>query len=164
MSVNNTTLYWTILDGGMDGIKLCSWMKISYESAAKLNPLKIFYGENIWLIKLKVNGLLVNYVDCFQGLEILQREIDMNSKPEDELVTQMVQQIEDPLLSGTCKIIKNWDKAKSSFHDVAAMMRAHKISKMTDQTKRGIQEEVNRLLLGKDSNKRRATGEVKMLC
>ena len=47
-----------------------------------------------------VNGLLIGFVDWFQGLEILQQEIDRHAETEDDLSIQMVKQIEDPLLSG----------------------------------------------------------------
>ena len=42
-------------------------------------------------------------------------------------------------------------------------LRAHKIGKMIDHTKREIEEEVKSLLSGKRSNKRRANGKVKSL-
>ena len=70
----------------------------------------------------------------------------------------MVDQIEEPLFSGLCGIIKNWDTGKHSFCDTAAIMRAHKISKMTAHTNRGIEDEVNSLLLVKGSNNSRGTG------
>ena len=75
----------------------------------------------------------------------------------------MVDQIEDLIFSSLCESIKNWDKAKRSFHDAADTLRAQQIGKMIDQTKREIEEEVNSLLSGKGSNKRIATGKVKSL-
>ena len=62
----------------------------------------------------------------------------MKAYTEDKLVTKTVEHIEDPLFSGTCKSIKNWDQGKQTFFDVDAMLYDHKISKMMDQTKRGI--------------------------
>ena len=38
---------------------------------------------------------------------ILQQEIDKNSEPEDDLITQMVDQIEYPLFSSFCESINN---------------------------------------------------------
>ena len=40
----------------------------------------------------------------------------------------MVEQIEDYILSGSCKSIKNWDMTKHYFCDAAATLLAHKIS------------------------------------
>ena len=50
----------------------------------------------------------------------------------------MVEQIEDPLFSGPCKNIKNWDQYKYTFLDAADALRSHEISKMTAQTKKAI--------------------------
>ena len=47
------------------------------------------------------------------------------------------------------------------FHDAAATLLAHEISNMTAHTKIVINDEVNSLLLGKGSNKRRSTGKNK---
>ena len=69
----------------------------------------------------------------------------------------MVEQIEDPLFSGPCDIIKNWYQTKCTFRDAAATLCAHDISKITTQTKRAIESEVNSLLLGSGSNNRRIT-------
>ena len=88
------------------------WLKIKYESAAKLDPLRRFYGEKIRSLKLKFGGSLGNYIKRFQGLAILWREIDTNFQPEYSLVTQMVEQIEDPLFSRPCESIKNWTSAR----------------------------------------------------
>ena len=74
----------------------------------------------------------------------------------------MVEHIEDPLFFGPCESIKNWDKIKCMFRDAAATLCAHEISKMTAQTKRAIENEVNSLLLV-SSNKSRAIGEQKAL-
>ena len=59
-----------------DGVDILLWMKIKYESAAKLDPLMVFYADNIRLFKLRANGSLHEYIDRFQGLAILWREID----------------------------------------------------------------------------------------
>ena len=106
--------------------------------------------------------MIGDYIKRFQGLDILWREIDANVEPEYSLVTQIVEQIEDPLFSGPCESIKNWYKIKCTFRDTEATLRAHAISKTTSQTKRGIKNEVNRLLSG-SSNKRRAIDEQKAL-
>ena len=76
----------------------------------------------------------------------------------------MAKQIEDTIFSGTWKSIKNWDTSRRRFHDAAATLWAQEISKMTAQTKREIDDEINSLLQGKGSNKRRANGEDKTLC
>ena len=75
----------------------------------------------------------------------------------------MVEQIEDPLFSGVCKSIKNWDNSKKTFCNAAATLCAHKIGKLSGETKKAIKMEVKSLLLGNGSNKRRATGEPKAL-
>ena len=66
-----------------------------------------FYGENIRLLKLKSGGSLGDYIERFQSLDILWQEIDTNVELEYRLVTQMVEQIEDPLFSGPCESINN---------------------------------------------------------
>ena len=48
----------------------------------------------------------------------------------------MFEQIEDPLFSEPCKIIKNWDQIKCAFRYFAATLRAHEISKMMAQIKK----------------------------
>ena len=58
-------------EGNIDGIRLWSWLKVRYESASKLYPLRSFYWENIRSLKLKAGGSLVKYIDQFQGLEII---------------------------------------------------------------------------------------------
>ena len=82
-----------------DGVNLWSWLKIKFENAAKLDPLQRFYVENIMSLKLKFGGLLGDYIKRFQGLAILWREIDTTVQPGYRLVTQMVEQIENPLFS-----------------------------------------------------------------
>ena len=46
----------------------------------------------------------------------------------------------------------------SDFFDAAETLRAHDISRKTDQMKRDIKDEVNSLLQGKSLAKRRETG------
>ena len=75
----------------------------------------------------------------------------------------MVEQIEDPIFSGPWESIKNWDKRKKEFCDTAAKLHTHQIGKWSGQTKKAIEMEVNSLLLGSGYNKRRATGEPKVL-
>ena len=67
------------------------------------------------------------------------------------------------LLSGHYKIINNWDQYKCTFCDAETILRSHKISKMTAQIKKEIENKVNILLLGSGSNKMRVTGEQKSL-
>ena len=126
MAVNNSPLRWSMIGAEKDGAELWLWMRIKYESAAKLDPLRIFYAENIILLKLRYNGSLNNYIDRFQVLAILWREIYPTVQPEHRLVTQIVEQIKDPLFSGPCNSIKNWDRLKKTFRDAAAMLCAHK--------------------------------------
>ena len=54
-----------------DGVELLLWMKIKYESAAKLDPLRVFYADNTGSLKLRANCSLHDYIDRFQGLAIL---------------------------------------------------------------------------------------------
>ena len=75
----------------------------------------------------------------------------------------MVEHIEDQLFSGPYEIINKWDQSKCIFRETAATLRAHYISKMNAQTKKAIKNEVNSLLLGGGSNKRRITCEQKVL-
>ena len=75
----------------------------------------------------------------------------------------MIDQIEDPLLSGPCKSIRNWTVTKKTFRDAAATLRGHEISKNAGQTKKVTEKEVNSLLMGNCSVKRRATGEAKAI-
>ena len=58
-------------EGNKDGVDLWYWLKVIYESAAKLDPLRRLYGENIRLLNIKSGGLLGNYIDKFQGLGIM---------------------------------------------------------------------------------------------
>ena len=44
---------------------LWSWIKIKYDSAAKLDPLRIFYGEKSRPLKFKSGGLLSDYIEQF---------------------------------------------------------------------------------------------------
>ena len=130
MEVNNSLLRWPIHKGEKDGLELWLWLKIKYESAAKLDPLRLFYAEKIRSLKLKANGLLHYYIDRFQGLEIMWRAIDTSVQLEYRLVTQMVEQIEDPLFSGPCESIKNWFESKKTFRGAAATLRTHEIGKL----------------------------------
>ena len=60
MAVNNSSLRWLIHEGNTDGILLWPWLKVRYESAAKLDLLSHLYGEKIRSLKLKAGGLLVD--------------------------------------------------------------------------------------------------------
>ena len=104
---------------------LCLWLKIKYESAAKLGPLRIYYAEKIRSLKFSYDGSLPGYIGRFQGLAILWQAIDTTTQLEHRLVTQTVEEIEDPLFSDPCKIIKNWVECKKTFRDAAAMLCAH---------------------------------------
>ena len=163
MTVNNLSLRWPMHEGNMDGILLQAWLKVRYEIAAKLDPRKRIYREKIWSLKMKDDGLIVKHIDRFQVLEILQRKFDQTIKPEGRSVNQMVKHIEYPLFSGPCKVIKNQDTDRHTFRESTVNLRAYKISKMTAQNKRAIDNEINRLLLGKRSNNKRANGEAKAL-
>ena len=66
-------------------------------------------------------------------------------------------------ISGPCESINNWVESKKTFCNAAATLCAHKIGKLSGETKKAIEMEINRLLLGNGSNKRRATGEPKAL-
>ena len=100
MEVKNTLLRWLTKEGNMDVIRLWYWLKFRYESASKLDPLRILYREKIWLLKLMAGGSQVDYIDHLQGLEILHRETKNTVEPEDEIVSMMFEQIEDLLLYG----------------------------------------------------------------
>ena len=63
-------------EGDKDGVELLLWMKIKYESTAKLDPLRIYYADNIRSLKLRINGSLHDYIYRFQGFSILWWEID----------------------------------------------------------------------------------------
>ena len=60
-------------EGEKDGVDLLLWMKIKYESEAKIDPLKKFYQDRLRSLKLRVNGSLHDYIDILQGLAILWR-------------------------------------------------------------------------------------------
>ena len=123
-------------EGEKDGVDLWLWLKIKYESTAKLDPLRLFYVEKIRSLKLKSGGSLHDYIDRFQGLEILWQAMNTSVHPGYRIVTQMFEQIEDPLLSGPCGIIKNWVESNTTFHNAAATLRAHEIGKLDGQTKK----------------------------
>ena len=53
MAVNNLSLRWKMHKGNKYGVDLWSWLKVKYESAARLDPLKRFYGEKTRSLKLK---------------------------------------------------------------------------------------------------------------
>ena len=75
----------------------------------------------------------------------------------------MVDQIEDPLFTGPCESIRNWDILKKTFFDAADTLRGHEISKNVGQTKKNIEIESNGLLIGNSSSKRRESGETKAI-
>ena len=75
----------------------------------------------------------------------------------------MVSQIEDPLFSGPCESIRNWHKKQKTFCDAAATLRGHEINKNVGGTKKDIENEVNSLLMGNCSVKRRENGEAKAI-
>ena len=140
MSVNNSLLRWPMHEGNKDGLDLWSWLKVRYESADKLDPVRRLYGEKIRSLKIKSGGLLGDYIEQFQGLDILWREIDTDVQPEYMLVTQMVEQIEDPLFSGPCESINNCDQTKCTFRDAEATICSKNISKINAQTKKVIKK------------------------
>ena len=47
------------------------------------------------------------------------------------LSPKMVEQIEDPLSSGTCESINNWVESKKIFRNAVATLCAHKIGKLS---------------------------------
>ena len=47
-------------EGDKDGVEILLWIKIKYESAAKIDPLKVFYADKIRSFKLRSNGSLHN--------------------------------------------------------------------------------------------------------
>ena len=93
MAANNLLLRWSMHEGNTDGICLWSWLKVRYESAAKLDHLMHFYGEKIRSFNLKAGGSIGDCIDRFQGLAIIWQETDNNFEPEHRLVTQMVEKI-----------------------------------------------------------------------
>ena len=62
-----------------------------------------------------VNGLLIGFVDQFQGLEILQHKIDSNAESDYQLVFQMVENIGYLIFYGPLETIKNWPKHSGNF-------------------------------------------------
>ena len=90
MAVNNCPLRWPMHEGGTCGVALLLWMKVRYESEAKIDPLNSYYHDKLGGLKLCVNGSLHDYIDRFQGLAILWREINSLIQPEEKLVTQLV--------------------------------------------------------------------------
>ena len=72
---------------------LWSWIKVRYDSSAKLYPIRRFYGDKIRSLKLKYGVSLVNYINLFQVLAVMWREIEMTIEPEYRLVAQMVEHI-----------------------------------------------------------------------
>ena len=65
MAVNNSSLRWPMHEGNKDGVELWSFNKVRYESAAKLDPLRRFYGEKIRSLKLNPCRSLGNYIERF---------------------------------------------------------------------------------------------------
>ena len=66
--VNNCLLRWPMDEGDKDDVALLLWMKIKYESTAKLDPLRIYYSDKMRSLKLRVNESLHDYIDRFHGL------------------------------------------------------------------------------------------------
>ena len=60
-------------EGDKDGVSLILWLKIKYESEAKIDPLRQFYSDKMRYLKLHVNSSIHDYIDRFQGLAILWR-------------------------------------------------------------------------------------------
>ena len=81
MAVNNSPLSWPMHEGEKDGVDLWLWIKVKYESADKLDQLRLYYAEKIRSLKLRSNVSLHNYIDRFQGLEILWRAIGRTVQP-----------------------------------------------------------------------------------
>ena len=158
MAVNNSPLRWPMHKGVNDGVGLWLWIRIKYERLAKLDPLTIFYADKIRSLKLRSNGSLRDYIDWFQGLAIIWREIYPLVQPEHKLVNKKFEQIEDPPFTGPCESIKNWHQLKKTFCDAVEIMSANKIGNNVGQNKKYIDMEVNSLLMGSGSNKSRATG------
>ena len=76
----------------------------------------IIFSHLSWRLVARSSSTLTDS----RGLEILWREIDKTAEPKYRLVNQMVEHIEDPLLSGPCKSIKNWDIHRLMFCDAVA--------------------------------------------
>ena len=47
----------------MDVIRLWYWIKVRCESAARLDPLRRLYGEEIRSLNLKAGGSLIKYIE-----------------------------------------------------------------------------------------------------
>ena len=58
MAVNEFSLRWTMHEWNKESVDLWSWLKVRYDSAAKLDPLRRFYREKIRSLKLKSGGSL----------------------------------------------------------------------------------------------------------
>ena len=65
MGVNNSSLRWPMQEREKDGVDLWLWIKIKYESADKLDPLRQLYLEKIRSLKLKADELLHDYINRF---------------------------------------------------------------------------------------------------
>ena len=50
-------------EGEKYGVDLWLWPKIKYESADKLDQLRLYYAEKIRSLNLRSNGSLHNYID-----------------------------------------------------------------------------------------------------
>ena len=62
-----------------------------------------------------VNGSLIDFVDQFQGLEILQHKIDSNAESDYQLVFQMVENIGYLIFYGPLETINNCPKHSEHF-------------------------------------------------
>ena len=80
-------------EGEKYGVELWFWLKIKYESVAKLDTLRLYNAEKIRSLKLTANASLHNYIDWFQGPEILWQAIDKTVQSDHRLATKMVEQI-----------------------------------------------------------------------
>ena len=119
---------WPMHEGEKDGVSLLLWMKIKYKSETNIDPLKQLYSDKLRSLKIRVNGSLHDYIDIFQVLAILYREIYPTIQAEEKLVTQLVDHIEYPLFSGSCDSIRNYTGTKNTFRDAAAMLWGHETS------------------------------------
>ena len=69
MEVNNLSLRWPMHEGNKDGVDLWSWLKVKYESSAKLDLLRSFYGRKLVRLSLSPVGCLAttsNSYRCWQ--------------------------------------------------------------------------------------------------
>ena len=73
IAVNNFPLRWPMHEGEKDGVSLLLWMKIKYETKAKIDLIMQFYSDKMRSLKLRVNCSLRDYIDRFQDLAILWR-------------------------------------------------------------------------------------------